>query len=351
VAEDPRAEVAFEERLEAEIQRETRDLRRERDAAIAETKEIRDLLGFYQRVEAAAVAPPAWTRKPRAAKGSRGIVAAQLTDTHFDEVVRPEEVLYINAYDRRIAELRLRRWTDKVRELPRDYVAGIGLDGVVVLATGDLMSGDIHAELKQSNEDHLYASVVHWYELLISALRALADEYGAVHVYAVVGNHGRSTVKPVFKGRAHSNIEWLMWRMIQGRLAGDARLSFSVSDSMDLPLKLYGRNLVLTHGDQFHGGTGISAALAPLMLGQNRKNLRQMAAGMPMDLMVMGHFHQLLDLPGVIVGGSMKGYDEFAFGLNLRPEEPKQALWIETPEHGKSVTIPVFVSDRKAEGW
>jgi hypothetical protein len=70
-----------------------------------------------------------------------------------------------------------------------------------------------------------------------------------------------------------------------------------------------------------------------------------------MDLMVMGHFHQMLDLPGVIVGGAMKGYDEYAFGLNLRPEQAAQMMWVQTPERGKTITIPVLLQDREAEGW
>ena len=65
-----------------------------------------------------------------------------------------------------------------------------------------------------------------------------------------------------------------------------------------------------------------------------------------MDLQVLGHFHQYLDLPGVIMGGSMKGYDEYAFGLNLRPETAKQALWLTTPERGKTITMPIELQDR-----
>jgi hypothetical protein len=87
------------------------------------------------------------------------------------------------------------------------------------------------------------------------------------------------------------------------------------------------------------------------MLGKHRKTVRQMATSQPMDQMVMGHFHQLLTLPGLTVGGSMKGYDEYAFGLNLNPEEAAQALWITTPERLRTVSIPVFLQDRAKEGW
>lgn len=349
----PLDDVKFEERLEAEVARETRRLRNDLDERSKELAEVKRMLGFHEAMKTADIRPPKWTVKPHDGHDHRGIIVAQLTDTHFDEVVKPDEVLGLNAYNRRIAEMRLERWARKVVDQARNYVGGVTIDGCVVMATGDILSGDIHEELKQSNEDHLYASVIHWVEHLIAALDYLADDFGKVHVYSVVGNHGRSTRKPVYKGRAHSNIEWLLWRVIASRMASDPRLTFTVSDAMDLPVTIYGKNLVLTHGDQFHGGSGISGALAPLMLGTHRKGQRQAAADIPMDLMVLGHFHQYLDLPGVIVGGSMKGYDEFAFGNNFRPDDggAKQALWVMTPEYGKTMTVPIFVQDRKAEGW
>lgn len=32
-------------------------------------------------------------------------------------------------------------------------------------------------------------------------------------------------------------------------------------------------------------------------------------------------------------------------------EPPQQAAWLMTPEHGRTVTFPVFCMDREAEGW
>jgi predicted phosphodiesterase len=279
------------------------------------------------------------------------MVTLQLTDTHFDEVVDPVQVDGINAYNVRIAEMRLKRWVEKSIALARDYVKGVDLEGVVVLATGDILSGDIHAELKETNERPLYVAADHWIGQLIAALNVLADEFGKVHVAAVVGNHGRSTVKPVFKNRAQSNIEWLLWKSVARHFAADNRISFQVSDAMDATVQVYNTRYLITHGDQFKGGSGISGALAPLMLGQHRKSVRQMATGNPMDVLVLGHFHQYFHLPGLVMGGSMKGLDEFAFGINVRPEVPQQAFWITTPKHGITIAAPLFVSDRAAEGW
>lgn len=338
--------------LDAEVQRQTRTLRADNARLTGANDDLTKRIDFYEGVSKARLHPPRWVVKaPKARAAHHALVVAQLTDTHFDEVVNPSEVLGLNAYSREIALSRFRRWSERVVSLPRTYVSGLQLDGLVVLATGDLLSGDIHEELKNSNEDHLYASAVFWIERIIAALTLLWEEYHYVHVAAVVGNHGRSTIKPVFKGRAHSNIEWFIWKQVEQRMSACVGLTFAISDSMDLNVPIYGRNHLITHGDQFHGGSGISGALAPLMLGKHRKTVRQMATSQPMDQMVMGHFHQLLTLPGLTVGGSMKGYDEYAFGLNLNPEQAAQAMWITTPEYLRTVSIPVFLQDKKAEGW
>jgi hypothetical protein len=47
----------------------------------------------------------------------------------------------------------------------------------------------------------------------------------------------------------------------------------------------------------------------------------------------------------------MKGYDEFAFGHNLRPEPAQQAFWVTSPEYGPTIHAPVHVQKRAEEGW
>lgn len=316
-----------------------------------EIRTLRQQLGLLEQLDKAVVKTPKWTTRKRGGKGKHGIVVAQLTDTHFDEVVRPEEVDFINAYNPTIAEMRLRRWADKTIVLARDYVTGVELDGVTVLATGDILSGDIHEELKETNAHSLYEGVLHWGPLLEAAIRQLADEFGRVHVAAVVGNHGRNSRKPRFKKRATNNIEWLLWRFVARQFKGDTRVSFQVEEAMDATVPIYSTNYLITHGDQFRGGSGISGAMSPLMLGLHRKTQRQAVTDRPMDIMVMGHFHQYLTLPGLIVGGSMKGYDEYAYGGNFRPEPARQAFWVTTPEHGPTITAPLLLQDREAEGW
>ena len=347
------AELDFEERLNAAVKSETRGLSARLDLALEENRELKRLAGFYQSARETPIRIPKWQIRP-GSKGHTGLVVAQMTDWHLDEVVKPEETLMMNAYNREIAMLRFRRWVDKVCTLPRDYMAGLNIEGLVIPATGDLFTGDIHAELKESNEAKLLASFLYWLEPIIWGIETFEREFTNVALHAVVGNHGRLSERPIFKGRVHDNVEWLFWSIVRDRLKDrGSKATINVSPSMDLNVQIYGRNHLLTHGDQFKGGTGISGAFAPLSLGAHRKSRRQMIAQMPMETMVIGHLHQLINIPGVIMGGTMKGYDEYAFGLNLAPDPngAGQAMWVTTPERAQTIWMPIYLQDRKAEGW
>src|SRR5688500_7447184 len=249
---DPEALLARDQEIEAEVARRTRYLREEYARLTDEGKELARMVTFYDTARRAPVRPPKWTVRARAKRADVGLAVAQITDWHLDEVVRPEEVLGLNAYNRDIARMRVHRWMEKVVTLPREYVTGLNFEGLVLPATGDLFTGDIHAELKETNDDRLLASVLYWMEPVIGVLEQLEKEYPSVYVPAVVGNHGRLSVKPVFKNRVKDNVEWLFWSLVRDRLADrGSKVRVDVSQAMDLNVPLYGRNHLLTHGDQF----------------------------------------------------------------------------------------------------
>lgn len=297
---------------------------------------------------------PSWMSTARRNKKGkhRGTLTLQLSDTHFDEDVRPDQVYGYNAYNREIALLRLKATAAKTIILGRDYFGGVDYDGVVVLATGDIFSGDIHEELARTNQASLYQSCVYWVGHMVGFLTTLANEFGSVHVAAAVGNHGRNSHKPIYKNRAFNNIEWLFWHWVADKLTGDQRFTFDIADSLQTLVHVYDTRYSIEHGDEFKGGDGQVGALGPLKRGQLRAATQRIAMDQPLDWMVVGHFHQYMPpSQGLIMGGSLKGYDEYAAGKHLRPEQPQQGLWVTTPERGPTVFAPVQPMNRKLEGW
>jgi hypothetical protein len=316
-----------------------------------ETEAMRAELELYRAVDAGALTPAKWQRtKPRG--GHHGIACMVLSDPHYGEVVRPEQVAGYNAYNDKIAEQRTRRFFDKGISLARDYVQGMTYDGCVLFLPGDNLSGVIHEELARTNERPLLESVFYWADRLVPGLRMLADDFGKLTVPCVVGNHPRLSKKPVSKNRAQDNVDWVLYRLLAREFRDDPRVTFMISDAADLLVPVYDTTYLLTHGDQFRGGTGISAQFSPLMLGQARKTRRQLVLGKPYDWMVMGHWHSYVpDFHGIIASGTLKGYDEYAYIGNFEPEVPKLAFWITTPERGAGFFNPIEPMDRKAEGW
>jgi hypothetical protein len=561
-------------------------------------------VSLIERVSTTAVERPEWaTPSRKKSEDHRATLCLLVTDTHFDENVDPDEVDGINCYTREIAEQRLQRCFERALRLARQYLGGVKYDGVELMLGGDIFSGNIHEELKTTNADTLFGSLLHWIGPMVAGVGVLADEFKHVHVSGVPGNHGRMTRKPVAKQRAADNLDWLLYNLMAREMKSDARVTWNISKAADAHIQIYTMKYLLTHGDQFRGGSGISGALclgpdtrvlgtdlryrsisslsigdqlvgfdehggpttrrrfrpttvesldritrpsielmtstgtvlaseehmwltrpvwggvgaslkwkatrdlglgdliltlgqtwtpdesweagwlagmydgegyvsggrlgvaqsfthnpdlvvriknaltargyawseakgkkgcsqfrhgndhekrmladlrllgtlrparmiaqsasiwtntacnaanvaeviglrrvgpqevitigtssrtliaegllshnSPLMLGTHRKNQRQSAAGKPYDVMVMGHWHQNISLPsrGLLVGGCLKGYDEYSYISNFPPEPPQQALWITTPEHGITFQAPVFVQVRKAEGW
>lgn len=336
-----------------EIARTARALRATVTEQATELKALHARLGLHEALAAAKLAPPEWLRSTAKSKAHRAIPSLVVTDWHRGEVTKPEQVDGLNKYNPAIADQRMRRAFEGCVKVCRDYIKGVDYEGIQLFLPGDMISGSIHEELRETNEGTVAESVVGMVEPLEAGINLLAREFGKVHISAVVGNHGRSTRKPISKNRAQDNMDWLIYKLIERDMIGRKDVTVDVSESADAYTTLYHTRYVVSHGDQFRGGGGIAGILSPLLLGSHRKTRRAATAGKPYDIMVLGHFHQSLWFPGkgVIVGGCGCGYDEYAYVNNMEPEPPQCAMWLTTPTNGITISAPIFVQDRKAEGW
>ena len=347
---DERESARFEENQE--LQRSNRTLRATLAESKADLAAVKQRLGVYEALDGAIIQPPKWILPPkRTGKKNLAIPSLFVTDVHWGESVEPAEIDGLNCYNRAIAEMRIKQCAAGAVKLCRDYLSGVDYEGINLLLGGDLLSGDIHDELRETNVEATTESVVGVIEALIPAIRVLADHFGRVHTVAVTGNHGRTTKKPRAKRRSADSFDGLVYRLIAREFQGDERVTFDVPAGPDAHFSVYNVRYCLSHGDQFRGGSGIAGALSPLLLGVHRKRRRDSQAGHPWDVLCVGHFHQSYYLKDLIVGGAVIGYNEYAHGQNLPFEEPSAGLWLNTPERGISAYMPVYLMDREAEGW
>lgn len=340
----------------AREQAKTAEARRDREAARQAVKnltgvveDLRKRVSFVEGLASLVPSPPKWTTS-KARVSHRAIGYAPGSDWHLDEIVDLDEMGGVNAYNREIARLRLERYYRKLAEMP-EHFGGLKWEGIVHGLNGDIFSGDIHEELKDTNEAPLLASVLYWVEHVAAGIDLLADTFGKVHVPVTVGNHGRRSRKSRMKGRAQDNFDWLFGHMVAREFKSDDRVTFQIPESFDIQFDIYGTTFRQEHGDAFRGGNGIAGIFSPIARGHAKRQATGMATAQPFDLLSIGHFHQLIFGPQWMINGALKGMDEYAKISGFGYEPPSQAFCVVTPEHGVSWRGPVYVQDRTAEGW
>lgn len=300
------------------------------------------LAALYAALQQRPAAPPAWlVAKPRRSKRSVVTATAFLSDCHFDEVVNPVEINGVNEYNRAIAEQRLRTFGEKVVLMCTTYL-NFDVQGLVLPMGGDMVSGNIHEELKESNEALILETCLHWADRLQACVEMLAKAFPKVHVPCVVGNHGRMTRKPRAKGRVQDNFDWLIYKLLEQR--APKNVTYQVGLDADVRWQVHEHRYQMTHGDQFRGGEGWGGLASPILRGDQRKRVRESVVRTPYDTLIMGHWHRLSDFGKVLVNGSLKGYDEYAALANFEFEVPQQAFWLTAPGYGRVMTCPLFVA-------
>lgn len=316
--------------------------RRELSRSQERVEQLEQLLARYTVADPASMVVPKWTAPRRRRKAHHATALLLLSDLHLDEVVNPVEINGVNAYDRSIAEQRLVAVIEGAIELCDRYVAGVELDGIVCAVLGDVLTGDIHDELARTNEAPVMASVAHWVPQLAAALTRLADAFGHVHVPCVDGNHDRFYARIPAKQRAESSVAWVVYSWLSSMLAGDQRITFSITPAPEQVVGIYDTRFLLTHGDGFRSAGGIGGIYPSMLKFLHRKHQQFAATGQPWDVALMGHWHQYLTGPDFIVNGSLKGYDEYAARNGFGCEAARQALAIVTPERGITQQMAVY---------
>lgn len=308
----------------AQLEQNIKDLRSQLSEMTKEQVSSHSLLEIIHGCVSAPPRPPAW--KERTVKGhTTGVPTLLASDWHWDEVVTPAQVEHVNIYNRDVAVHRAERCFRTFVDLTKNHLSKLSYEYAVLMLGGDMLSGNIHEELRETNEAPIHETLLHLVDHLIAGITLLHNAFGRLYIPCVVGNHGRIDKKPRAKNRVYDNYDWLAYQLLKRHFSGSKDIHFLIADGADQLLSIFNTTYLLTHGDQFRGGSGISGVMSPLFIGDARKRKRQMAVRGPYDFMVMGHWHTYLMARGIIVNGSLKGYDEYAYQSNFDFEVPTQA--------------------------
>jgi len=306
------------------------------------------------RLSESNIEPPSWLiDKPK--KGHvTGVPTILASDWHWGEVVDANQINGVNEYNIAIAQKRAKALINISTDILKNRFAEPVYPGVVFALGGDMVSGDIHEELSVTNDVEIMPAVLDLWGTLIWCINTLADQFGNVFAPCVTGNHGRNTHKMRMKNRNFTSFDWLLYQFLNKHFEDDDRVKFLIPDGSDAHYVVFGHRYLLTHGDQFRGGDGMIGALGPIIRGDHRKRSRNAQIDTEYDTLLLGHWHQLIQLQRLIVNGSLKGYDEYAYQSNFPYEPPRQALWLTHPEHGITFSAPILVDrqpNKRTGSW
>jgi len=283
-------------------------------------------------------------------RGSHATLIVHNSDRHYGEVVEPTEINGWNSFSPEVCERRVQRFMDAACEIGRRWTVDTTVDGVLYTMGGDEISGDIHDELRETNSLTSLQQVEGAAGLHVACLRQLLEEFGRVHVMAVPGNHGRTTRKPTAKRYGALSYDIAIARQVAKEFRDDDRISFDIAAGPDLTAVIYGRLVLLTHGDKIGtgGGKGFAGPVLPIIRGAKQVELQYGRAGMTPDLILMGHYHTSAAPPGILANGSVSGLSEFGFGLRGHIETPRQWLAVMRQKWGLAERLDVQLEEPPA---
>jgi hypothetical protein len=331
--------------------RETRDAafwKRRHDEVAKERADLEHLAEKLAGVRETPIGPVPWIAKEAPAK-SRSILIVHTSDLHAGEVIDPAEVNGLNEYNSKIATARMMRMFDAAVDIGPRWLHDTPCDGVLLTMAGDLISGDIHEELSRTNDLTSHEQVALVVSIYEQGIKRLADAFGAVHVAAVPGNHGRTTVKPTAKLSARLSYDIMAASLLKQRFEHDKRVSWSIATGYDVRVPVYGRTILVTHGDRIGtvGGHGFAGPVLPIVRGGHKVKQQSVSAGLGCDLILMGHYHVSVAPPGILSNGSVPGHSEYGAGLRGAVEVPKQWLARFSSSWGLCETLAVQLEASK----
>lgn len=311
-------------------------VRRERDEAARRTAKAEDIRGAVFGLVDGPLEPVAFPAPgPGEAKAETIIVF--LSDLHWGETVDLAQMDGLNSYGLGIARARLARAFQTIADLSTAHWSGPPPARLILILGGDLVSGEIHAELAKTNEAQSIPAVRDLVGHLVAGINLLKSSLACpIDIISLAGNHGRATMKPESKGAAETSYDILASDFLEMQFRADPRVSFYTPASVDALFSVYGWRVLATHGDRIgsRGGAGFIGPAATAARGFKRIAADYAARGILLDLILIGHFHTPLQLEEGFVNGSLPGPTEYSRDGRFRPHPAQQLFLAIHPRRG-----------------
>lgn len=237
-----------------------------------------------------------------------------LTDWHTGERIRKKETEGWGNFDWEIQQDRvLQQLVPRFLDWLETQRSGYLIEEIIMLCTADFISGDIHDELRRTNEFPIPVQTANAGDLLGHVARELARHCDRLRVIEVgADNHSRLVQKPQAKEKTENSMSYLVYHILNKELSQLSNVTVERAEGPKLifeagPSKL---PILAEHGDSVKSWMSIP------FYGMEREVAREAKRrmfGQGFKFVMMGHWHAPVFAPysPIVVGGSLTGTSEY----------------------------------------
>lgn len=211
-------------------------------------------------------------------------------------------------YDEIVLKQRLEKYLSEIGKIQKQHHC----EKAIVMGGGDLISGNIHAEIKRNNNLNIIEQIITVSEYITNFLVKLSSLFEKVSFLSVSGNHSRieKYKDSIKEERLDDIVEWYL----KARLS-NFNIQFDDYINADATIKIfdvYNKSYILVHGEFDNNDNGL---------------ILQKFANKPITAIFSGHYHynEIVTKNEIkfIMSGSFIGTDNFTIQKRIfsRPEQ------------------------------
>ena len=295
------------------------------------------------------ITPPALTYKPKkegAKVSSPCPLVLHSTDGHCGLKQLPDEIEGFNETNFEIYKQRNMSFVSKAMSFTEVMRHGYAINDCHIIDTGDNISGDIHDELKRTNEFPVPEQIVRAGETKAEQVMFLAPHFERIVIdWIVADNHSRREKKPQSTEEGWNSDNYLVGYIAKILLSKYDNVHFNLWLMHEKVVSVSTRNYLAFHGHglpqnfgvpwyaiERKGGREAVARMQEIM--KVHSDMAKRAKEIGFHKMLFGHFHIKFDHPLYMCGPSLSGTDanDHKYG---RHSVPGQRLWMVHPKHGE----------------
>jgi hypothetical protein len=265
-----------------------------------------------------------------------------ITDTHKGAVQEPNEIEGFNAFNPDIATERSIAFAEKAVKWANFQKQAYRIEEASVIITGDLISGDIHDELRITNAYPTPVQVVETAKDIAQQIQIFAPHFKKVKVHFITeDNHSRLTKKPQAKEAGQNSLNYLVGSMLQAYIASLSNVEMNIYPMLEKVVEVNGRLYLISHGHNVRGWMGVPWYGIERKVGKEAQARLQIimqeaerAREIGFHKYILGHFHTAFFGRLYFLGASLSGTDAYDHQAG-RYDNPGQNAWLTHPKHGE----------------